>query len=133
MNNGGVGNSQIFVNGTVPGTESPVSPSATYQNTPAIYGSLVAWQESRYGSPDIFLYNLTAHQEIQITNNTAWNEATPAIYGNRIVWWDTRNGDYEIFINGTTPGGEYSVSPGMGAYNPVSPAISGRLGCLVTK
>ncbi|MGA9029098.1 MAG: PKD domain-containing protein [Methanoregula sp.] len=125
MNNGGVGNSQIFVNGTVPGTESPVSPSATYQNTPAIYGSLVAWQESRYGSPDIFLYNLTAHQEIQITNNTAWNEATPAIYGNRIVWWDTRNGDYEIFINGTTPGGEYSVSPGMGAYNPVSPAISG--------
>src|SRR5208283_1178697 len=89
------------------------------------YGGLVVWQESRYAFPDIFLNNLTAHQEIQITNNTAWDEESPAIYGNRIIWQDNRNVKYEIFINGTSPGKEYSVSPGMGTYNPQSPAISG--------
>jgi beta propeller repeat protein len=118
------GTPQIFINGTVLGTESELSPAAAYPFYPAIYDDLVTWQDYRSGFPDIFLYNLTSQNEIQITDNTGWLESAPAIYDNRIVWADNRNGNYDIFINGTAPGDEENLTPNEPSINHQYPAIS---------
>jgi beta propeller repeat protein len=117
--------SQIFVGITTPGSEIAVSPGSSNQESPDISGDLVVWLDDRNaGQWDVYLYNLTSHQETRITDNPS-NKANPAIYGNRIVWTDDRrNSNNEIFINGTSPGLEYSLTPD-GLISHASPSIFG--------
>jgi beta propeller repeat protein len=120
------GVSNIYINGTTPGSETALYPSGSDQEYPDIYGDLVVWQEKRNGLDyDIFLYNLTSNQEIQITSGNK-DQMYPAIYDNRIVWMDNRNGvNNEVFINGTAPGSEYSLTPDGQAANHITPSIFG--------
>jgi beta propeller repeat protein len=121
---GGVANPDhnwsIYLNGPTPGSEyniSPLAPGFFSQENPALFRDLVVWMDRRNGDYyNIYMNNLTSHQETQITTDTHGQE-NPAIYGNRIVWADGRTSyPYrEIFINGTAPGREYSLTPSLPA------------------
>ena len=75
---------------------------------PDIYGNRIVWQDTRDGDRnyDIYMYDLSTNQEVQITNNTKpeifierpHGSIEPAIYGNTIVWQDYRNGNFDIYM-----------------------------------
>jgi beta propeller repeat protein len=115
---------KIYANGTSPGSEAALSLSVSDQDSPAMYGDLVVWQDNRNANWDIYLYNLTSNEEIQVTDDGN-DQTNPAIYGNRIVWTDSRNTPSEIYINGTSPGSEYSLTPDGPADNCITPSIHG--------
>ena len=94
---------------------------------PAISGDLVVWQDDRDGDWNIYLENLTTHQETQITSDPS-DQQYPAISGNRIIWSDSPSTpNPKIFINGTAPGREYSLTPGLLTGNPNEPpALAGE-------
>jgi len=110
----------IFINGTSPGTETPLSPATGSQDNPAIYGDLVVWDDTRNSPPDntrdIYSYSIATNTETQITNDLQ-DQAFPGLFGSKIVWSDTRNGNIEIFMNGSAPGLEYSITPNQPALN----------------
>ncbi|MCC4770489.1 hypothetical protein FXV91_09910 [Methanosarcina sp. DH2] len=69
-----------------------ISTSGRAHNS-AIYGDRIVWYDFRNGNDDIYMYNITASSEIQITTNISEQEF-PAIFGDRIVWQDYRNVQY---------------------------------------
>lgn len=83
----------------------------------AIYGDWLVWQDYRNGDNnwDIYMYNLSSSNEIQITTNKS-NQMNPSIYGNRIVWADNRNGNYDIYTGtvSNNPAASFFVSPTSG-------------------
>ena len=118
----------VYINGTSPGSESRISAVSSNQILPSIDGNLVAWADDRNdpgSSYDIYLYNLSASTETQITADPS-DQLSPAVSGNRVVWQDTRNANTEIFINGTSPGSEFSLTPGS-SEPAENPSISGSI------
>jgi len=78
-------------------TETKITTNGS-ANDPTIYDDKIVWQDSRNGFWDIYMYNLSTHKEIQITNDESMQDH-PAIYGDRMVWTDWRNGNYENSSN----------------------------------
>jgi len=64
---------------------------------PDIYGNNIIWNENRNDSWDIYLYDLAAGQERQITSDPSRQDAH-AIFGNKIVYSDNRNGNADIYL-----------------------------------
>jgi beta propeller repeat protein len=63
---------------------------------PAIYENIIIWLEDTGKSFfDIFAYNLTTADTLQITNGGT--VASAAIYGNIIVWGDRRSDNLDIY------------------------------------
>lgn len=65
-------------------------------STPAIYGDLVIWVDCRNGSPDIYGFNISTFEEVQIIVHKA-RQREPALYGRSVVWSDDRNGNWDIY------------------------------------
>ncbi|WP_095642876.1 PKD domain-containing protein [Methanosarcina spelaei] len=63
----------------------------------AIYGDRIVWTDSRNGNSDIYMYDLSTHNETQITTRESY-DFSPDIYGDRIVWNDYRNGNGDIYM-----------------------------------
>lgn len=57
-------------------------------STPAIDGNRIVWSDNRdiSGYTDIYMYDISTSQEIQITNTDGKFEFNPAIYGDTIVY-----------------------------------------------
>ncbi|MBC8217960.1 MAG: hypothetical protein H8E73_05795 [Planctomycetes bacterium] len=66
------------------------------QQSPAIYGNTVVWQDDRAGNRDIFGYNLTTRRQFQITDD-AGDQTNPATSGNTVVRQDSRGGNSQIY------------------------------------
>lgn len=76
------------------------------QMFPVIYKDMIVWMDSRNGGSgnywnltgnwDIYMYDLSAHKETQITTDESM-QMHPAIYGDNIVWLDNRNGSWDIY------------------------------------
>ena len=60
------------------------------QYNPAIYESIVVWEDDRNGNTDIYGYNLLAREEFPICTDPH-DQSNPAIYGDVVIWEDTRN------------------------------------------
>lgn len=73
--------------------ETQITTNPSSQETPAIYGDIIVWQDWRngYSNPDIYMYNLSSNKETQITTNES-KQCKPVIYKDIIVWEDWRNG-----------------------------------------
>jgi beta propeller repeat protein len=89
------------------GTETQITTNGSFQIDPSIYGNQIVWQDARNGKGigqsgypaggyDIYMYDLSAHKEIQITNDSS-DKVSSDIYGDRIVWNEWRNGNPEVY------------------------------------
>lgn len=86
------------------------NPTHEYPSHLAIHGDRIVWQDHRNWNWDIYMYDLTSGEQIQITTDTA-PQTEPSIYGDRIVWTDRRdNGNYEIYMYDISTGREYRVT-----------------------
>ncbi|KKG12872.1 hypothetical protein EO97_02225, partial [Methanosarcina sp. 2.H.T.1A.15] len=90
------------------GTETQITTNGSEQTNPAIYGDRIVWMDSRtgnyvdqsghhYGGLDIYMYNLSTHNEIQITNDSS-NKKLPAIYEDIIVWGESGSTNHEVYV-----------------------------------
>ncbi|MHA1216233.1 MAG: hypothetical protein ACTSPX_02765, partial [Candidatus Thorarchaeota archaeon] len=59
---------------------------------PDISGDWIVWEENRFGNTDIFAYNVSTGEELQVTNDP-WSQGSPYISGSLIAWEDWRNDD----------------------------------------
>jgi beta propeller repeat protein/parallel beta-helix repeat protein len=78
-------------------TEYQITTNESNQVSPAIYEDRIVWCDDRNRNGDIYMYNLSTHEETQITTSES-GEFSPDIYSDRIVWTDFRNGDGDIFM-----------------------------------
>lgn len=62
----------------------------------AIYGDVVVWVDCRNDNEDIYGYNLSTDEEVQITTNLDYQIA-PSIYEDVVVWADERHGNFDIY------------------------------------
>ncbi|MCC4770064.1 hypothetical protein FXV91_07580 [Methanosarcina sp. DH2] len=105
------------------GTETQITTNGSYQSNPAIYGDRIVWQDSRNGkgigqsgyptgSWDIYMHDLSTHNEIQITNDSS-DKGSPAIYEDRIVWDEWRNGNPEVYTYNITTSNKTKIADGV--------------------
>ncbi len=66
------------------------------QRTPAIYGDIVVWQDTRNGNWDIYGYNLSIKEEFKIITDLG-SQKNPAIYGDIVVWEERQDGKYALY------------------------------------
>lgn len=80
----------ISVSGVLVMDIQQITSDPALQGDPYIYGDIIAYNDTRNGNYDIYIYNLSSGQERQITTNTE-KQRGPAIYENIIVWEDNRS------------------------------------------
>lgn len=105
-------NTDIYGYNLVTNEEFPICINPKAQKQPKIYKDKVVWTDWRndpdddtgveYLNGDIYLYNLTTKEEIQITTDDA-NQEHPDIYEDIIVWDDYRDdnnvaNNWEIYM-----------------------------------
>ena len=109
--------------------EGPVSTSTAIQSWPSLSGSLITWEDGRYGNPDIYMTNLDdpSGEEKRITSDTK-DQVSAAISGNLIIWEDKRVPSRSIYMYDLTPPGEeLSVVDAADIYDEhLYPAVSGN-------
>ncbi len=66
------------------------------QRRPAVFGSLIVYEDDRNGNYDIYLFDLDTGVETRITDDTS-HQRKPDIFGTRIVWEDYRNGNADVY------------------------------------
>jgi beta propeller repeat protein len=76
---------------------------------PAIYGNLIAWEDTRNGNWNVFMYDLSTNKETQISKVKS-DQELPAIYGDRIVWWDDRNGVGDLYMRNLSTSTETRIT-----------------------
>ncbi len=114
------------------GNETQVTMGESDQTDPAIYADTIVWtdwsttnrssDELIVWSADIYMYNISLGEEVQITSNESV-QIGPAIYEDRIVWTDLRNGNADIYMYNITSGEETQLTDNE--YNQWYPAIHG--------
>lgn len=67
------------------------------QQNPDVCDNLIVWEDFRNGNWDIYGYNLTTHQEFQVTTDPA-DQINPAVSGDLVAWQeDIGDGEYNIY------------------------------------
>lgn len=143
------GNADIYLYNITSGEEIQITADEAPQVDPVIYGDIIAWTDTRNvnltgdegnltlqdvlsSNSDIYMYNISSGEEIQVTNNTSWQEG-PTIHEDRIVWADLRNADLtsdnwldwnvDIYMYNITTGEETQIT--ADGSNQLLPAIYG--------
>jgi beta propeller repeat protein len=93
-------NYDIYMYDLTTKVETQITDEDATQEHAAIYGDRIVWKDNRFGTNDIFMYDLAAEDEIRITTNAYLPTVDqPAIYGDRIVWHDQIwPGSMDIFM-----------------------------------
>lgn len=91
----------IYESSTGSCQNQPLISATRDQRNPDIDGDKVVWEDLRnddfeIGSGDIYLYNLSTNEEIEVTTH-ARKQEEPSISGSRVVWVDRRHGYRDIF------------------------------------
>lgn len=81
------------------GTETLISvnTSDSDQSDPAISGDWIVWRDDRWGTPQIYGYNVVTGIETQFSSPAAV-ASQPDISSDQVVWRDYRNGNYDIYL-----------------------------------
>ena len=105
------------------GTETQITTNGSDQSNPTIYGDRIVWADSRNGksidqfeypseSWNIYMYDLSAHKEIQITNDNS-DKQPHSIYEDRIVWNEWRNGNPEVYVYNISTFNKTKIADGV--------------------
>lgn len=86
----------ILFTAAVAFAEFPVVTASGDQQNPAVYGSIIVWQDNRSGNWDIYGYDLSKNEEFVICDNPA-DQTDPDIYEQYVVWKDTRDDAGNIY------------------------------------
>jgi beta propeller repeat protein len=81
---------------------TPIINNGSVKNTLAIYGDRIVWADWRNENYDIYMYDLSANEETQITTDKS-DQLSPVIYGDKLVWQSycspsENNCSYGIYI-----------------------------------
>lgn len=105
-----------------------VSPSTMDQLWPSIYGSLIAWEDYRWGENSwysaIYIKNLDTDDERQLTTLSD-EQVSPALSESLIAWEDKRDGQWSIYMYDLAGGVEEMSVPTTGGEQ-LYPAVSGN-------
>jgi len=91
------------------GYETRITSGTSQHTWPAISGDLIAYEDDRSGTVDIYVYNITTGTEKRLTDQ-AGEHYWPKIYGDRLVWWDDRYGNFDIFLSNISTGVETRIT-----------------------
>lgn len=143
------GNADIYMHNITSGEETQITSDESPQLDPAIYGDIIVWTDTRSvniteddenltlqdllrSNSDIYMYNISSGEEMQVTTNTSWQEGA-SIYEDRIVWADMRNANLtsdnwlewnvDVYMYNITTGEETQVTTDES--NQLLPAIYG--------
>ncbi len=90
---------------------------------PAIWGSIVVWEDTRSGpgNEDIYAYSMTSDTEFKVNQDTGDSDNyNPRVHGDYIVWQDRRHGTADIYAYEISTGTEFIVNqdtPGTAAHS----------------
>lgn len=102
---------------------TPLKIGTLFARVPSIWEDQVVWVDSETGVDyDIYLYNITAGQQIQIPSDPSFLYP-PSIWGERIVWEDYREVTPRIYLYNTSTGNTVAVTGDDSGRE--HPAISG--------
>ncbi|MCT8337481.1 PGF-pre-PGF domain-containing protein [Methanoculleus sp. Afa-1] len=106
--------------------KGPVSTSTAAQSWPSLYGSVVAWEDNRHASPDIYMTNLDnpSGGEQRITSDGS-DQVSPALTGQILAWEDKRDPPRSIYMYDRNNGEEMAVPTAGGEQ--LYPAASGNM------
>jgi len=106
--------------------KGPVSTSTAAQSWPSLYGSVVAWEDNRHASPDIYMIDLDdpsgGEQRITFDNS---DQVSPVITGQILAWEDKRDAPRSIYMYDRNSGKEMAVPTAGGEQ--LYPAASGNM------
>ncbi len=97
-------------------TETRITTNPSNSWNPSIYGNKIVWEDDRNGNWDIYIYDLSTHQEIHTTNKA--DQHSPDIYGNMVVWTDLRNGGSDIYLQDLSTKKQTRITTSGSAYGP---------------
>lgn len=89
---------------------------------PAVWGSIVAWEDVRNGMDDgdVYAYNIATDTEFKVNQDTGTTQSyDPRVYGDYIIWRDRRHGSVDIYAYKISTGTEFIV-------NQDTPGTSGK-------
>lgn len=92
-------NGNIFLH-AIGGATEQITYHIRDQVLPRIDQDIIVWQDSRYGDPLIYAYDINDETEIQITPVDEENHTrhlSPSVSGDYILWTDNRSGNYDIY------------------------------------
>ncbi|KLK87968.1 hypothetical protein SZ63_08225 [Methanoculleus sediminis] len=103
-----------------------VSASTAIQSWPSLYGSVIAWEDNRNASPDIYMTDLDdpSGGEQRITSNGS-EQVSPALTGQIVAWEDKRDAPRSIYMYDLNGGEEMAVPTAGGEQ--LYPAASGNM------
>ncbi|MEW5804939.1 MAG: hypothetical protein AB1847_22870 [bacterium] len=93
------GNIYLYTIGTIGGQIRQITSHVRDQGLPRIDGDIIVWQDSRFGDPLIYAYDIAHSTEMQITPIDEENHTrhiNPCVSGGYIMWADNRSGNYDI-------------------------------------
>ncbi len=112
------------------------APLASSGFTPATYGDMVVWADTRDGDSHIYLYNTTEGEEAPITSEPGLQQINPAVGEYGIVWLNTSidpvtylYGPADLYFNATPSGSALGFTNGSivtGTASPMSPPAISR-------
>ena len=79
------------------------------QKHPALYDTIIVYQDNRNGNCDIYGYSLETNEEFRITTDPN-DQLFPDIHENIVVWLDKRDQEYHIYAYDLLTGEEWKIS-----------------------
>ena len=95
-----------------------------WQWNPALSSRIVAWEDHRNSTWDIYGYDLSTGEELEIITGPG-NQTTPSVYESMVVWTDDRKGNEDIYFAG--PGTINPVCITDNEYIQMNPVLSATI------
>lgn len=90
---------------------APLSPTGSNQMYPAMAITTVVWQDLRNGNWDIYLYDISASTQINLTEGNPDNQERPDTDGRYVVWQDQSSGNWNIQLHDRQAGVTRAIAP----------------------
>jgi beta propeller repeat protein len=100
------------------GGETRITTNTAEQVDPAISGSYIVFTDSRNGNKDIFLHDLLAHSETNLTSGTPTDQYLDDIDGVRVVYTDVTAGASDIHLYDISTSAGTPLTSGGNNYAP---------------